>query len=400
MMDLWHSIGGMVEVQLTSADPAGTMTALNGAGIPLYGVEKGEDDLTVRFLIKRQDGYKLRKLIDKRGETLGSISSKGLYWSAVGLLRRPVLLIGMVIILLLSIYLPTRVFFFQIEGNVNIPTKLILEKCFACGIQFGASRREVRSEKVKNALLSAIPELQWAGVNTAGCVATVTVRERSAEEKKDSSTGVSSIVALRDGVVTECTVTKGSAACQVGQAVTAGQVLVSGYTDCGSTIRAEHAEGEVFGETERTLTALYPSDWDTKTTKTKEIVKYALIIGKKRINLYKGSGILDTSCDKMYLENYLTLPGGFQLPIAIVTEVWQEWETEEPAIAESSAEEWLTSFARSYLSDHMIAGQVMTATESVSFDSGVYMLTGKYACTEMIGISRSEEILKPNGEHD
>ncbi len=399
-MDLWHSIGGMVALTLTSADPGGALSALNDAGIPLYKVTPGEDDLTVLFCVRRQDTYKLRRIVDKRGDTLGKIRGKGIYWAMIGLLRRPVLAAGMIFLLLLSTYLPTRVLFVQIEGNATIPTNLILEKSSECGISFGASRQEVRSEKVKNALLSAIPELQWAGINTAGCVATITVRERSMEDRTESNIGVSSIISLRDALVTECTVVKGSAACKVGQVVRAGQVLISGYTDCGSTIRAEMAQGEVYGETERILNALLPSEWRSKSTKKGEIIKYALIIGKKRINLYKGSGISHTSCDKMYVENYLTLPGGFQLPIGMVTEVWQQRDIEDIAIEEQFAEQLLTAYSRSYLSTQMVAGQIRKAEEFVTLDSNAYCLTGKYACRELIGISRSEEILKPNGKHD
>ena len=400
MMDLWHSLSGMVQLQLTSADPAGTLTALNSANIPIYGVEPGDDAMSVRFKIHRQDGRMLRKIVDKRGDSVCQRGGTGLYWPMIGMLRRPVLLLGIVMILFLTLYLPTRVFFFEIDGNVSVPTRLILEKAEECGIYFGASRREVRSEKVKNALLAAIPELQWAGVNTVGCVATITVRERTAEEKTLPVSGVSSIVALRDGVITVCTVTKGSAACQVGQSVTAGQVLISGYTDCGSTLRAEEAQGEVFGETERSLEAICPSEWSSKTSCGQEILKYALIFGKKRINFYKGSGILDTTCDKMYVENYLTLPGGFQLPIGIATEVWQFRGTEAAELEESSAEDCLESFAEEYLSGQMIAGQIRNASEMINLDWGVYKLTGFYTCEEMIGISRKEETIKPNGEHD
>ena len=38
----------------------------------------------------------------------------------------------------------------------------------------------IRSEKVKNSLLQRIPQLQWAGINTDGCVAVISVREKTA----------------------------------------------------------------------------------------------------------------------------------------------------------------------------------------------------------------------------
>ena len=92
------------------------------------------------------------------------------------MLFRPVLLAGLGILFLLAMYLPSRVLFIRVEGNMQIPDRQILAAAEECGIRFGASRREVRSEKVKNALLSSVPQLQWAGVNTAGCVATISVR--------------------------------------------------------------------------------------------------------------------------------------------------------------------------------------------------------------------------------
>lgn len=399
-MEFWHSLGGMVEITLTSADTAASMSALNTAGIVLHSVDRAKDDLTVRFRVRRHDFPKLQSILLRRGDSLEAVRRKGLYWTAKGLLKRPVLVFGILLLLFLVTFLPTRVLFFRVEGNTTIPTNLILEKCQQCGISFGASRAKVRSEKLKNALLEAMPELQWAGINTSGCVATISVRERSVTDTVQKVPGVSSIVASRDGIIAECTVTRGSAACQVGQAVRSGQVLISGYTDCGLSIRAERAEGEIYAQTDRDLTAKIPSQWESRGEKTSQVKKYALIIGKKRINLYKGSGISDTSCDKMYVENYVTLPGGFQLPIAVVTEVWTYHDTEASVLSEEEAVKTLSSFAKRYLPSQMVAGRITNTQESVSAEECAYTLTGKYACLEMIGVVQNEEMIVPNGKHD
>ena len=324
----------------------------------------------------------------------------GLYWAFKGFLRRPVLLIGLMIFIALAMYLPSRVLFIQVEGNTTIPTRLILEKSEECGITFGASRRNVRSEKMKNALLEAIPELQWAGINTSGCVATITVRERSIKDDQGVSKGVGSIVAIRDGVIAECTVTKGTPACKVGQAVKAGEVLVSGYTDCGFCIKATKAEGEVYAFTQRELTVSTPENWQIRGAETRQVKKYAVIIGKNRINFYKDSGILDDRCDKMYKESYITLPGGFQLPVILVTEVWTYHTNDEITLDQERAAATLSNFAQTYLAQHMIAGRILMETENISSEDGTFYLQGNYACHEMIGQVRSEEIIKPDGNND
>lgn len=398
-MDFWKSLGGMVEVTLTSADPAGAMRAVNDAGIPVFDVI-WVDALSVQFRLRRRDHKQLRGLTEKRGDRLSYSGRIGIYWLIRSLLSRPVLVIGIMAMFVLSLWLPSRVFFVQVEGNASVPTRKILEQAQNCGIAFGASRREVRSEKMKNALLAAIPELQWAGINTSGCTAVISVRERTTPEEQKESAGVSSIIASADGVISEMTVLKGSALCKVGQAVKAGQVLVSGYTDCGIRIRAERAQAEIFADTSRALTAVLPAEYVQKGEITGTEKKFSLIIGKKRINFYKGSGISDTTCDKMYSETYLLLPGGFQLPVALVTECWTWREEETVYLDETPAREVLSDFAGGYLNGLMVAGQIRQRYETLALADGIYCQYGKYACTEMICKTRIEENLADYAETD
>ena len=270
---------------------------------------------------------------------------------------------------------------------MQISARLIAEQAQLYGVRFGADRRDVRSERVKNGLLGAIPQLQWVGVTTQGCVAKIQVRERSQPEPIQQDYAVTSIVAIRDGVVQSCTVNRGTALCKVGQAVTKGQVLISGYTDCGLSIRANRAEGEIMAKTNRQISAVTADFQLTKGQIIREEKKFSLLIGKKRINFYKDSGILDTTCVKMYSENYMTLPGSFYLPVILLTEEWIYYDLTESET--ENAETVLLDFADRYLASQMIAGQILHRSEAV--DGNV--LEGEYACLEMIGQVRYEESL-------
>ncbi len=395
-MTFWHSINGMVELRITSADTAGTLSALHAAGVTVFHGEV-VDELTIRVQVRRQESGRVRAIAEKRGDRVEVIRNLGLYWMGKQLLHRKVLTVGILFFLICAAYLPSRILFIQVEGNSGVPTRLILEKAAGCGIAFGASRREVRSEKMKNALLEAMPELQWAGVNTQGCVAIITVREREVTRQTKPDPGVSSLVAARDGVILSCTVTNGSAACKVGQAVKAGEVLISGYTDCGLTIRAGSAQGEVYARTERKLSVVTPDSCTVQGEITGQTKKYALLLGKKRINFYKGSGISDAACDRIYTQNYLTLPGGFVLPVALVTEVWIYASQEEVPVEQEDAAALVSGFASEYLKKQMIAGQILSVGENVEAEDGIYCLQGTYACREMIGRVQKEETLTPYG---
>lgn len=392
-MDIWRSLTGMVTAQVTSAEPTGVLAEIHRSGIELEQV-RFIDELTVQFSFHRADLNRIQKITDKRGEDFSIRNRWGIYWRIRSVLKRKMLLAGIMFFILLTVFLPTRIFFFRVEGNQNVPTNQILELAVQCGIRFGSSRRDVRSEKVKNALLSAAPQLEWAGINTSGCVATISVRERQSTQQIPSAQGISSIVALRDGVIRDITVTNGSAACKVGQAVKAGQVLISGYTDCGLTIRAGRAKGEVYADTSRTLSFVLPENSAYRGQVTEEIKKYRLLFGKNQINFCQDSGILDDSCVKMYEEKYVTLPGGFVLPIAIITETWVYYQ-EMSSTASDDSQSALSAFAQQYLQSQMVAGTVLTRQEDFSSDGDVARLEGVYACFEMIGRERNEEIIKP-----
>jgi len=398
-MNLWKSIGGMLEMELTSACVEEVLAAISEKNISIFRVET-KGDLTLRFQIERKNHAALRRLCEKRGETLKCVGKKGLYWEAKRMAMRPVLAIGLVFLMISALVIPRYVFFVQVEGSQNVPVNQILEAAAECGISFGASRKEVRSERVKNALLSKVPQLQWAGVNTRGCVAVITVRERSVHQQIDDYQTVSSIVANRDGVVESCTATRGSLVCAPGQAVKAGEVLISGYTDCGLSIQATRAEGEVYAQTVRPLQAVYPRNWIAKGTETKRACQISLLIGKKRINLWKDSGIWDTTCGRMYKEYYVTLPGGFALPVALCVDTYSFYEPVRVMADKSDATLLFSDFAQRSLLDQMVAGEILSREELVTEDEFRYLLQGSYVCREMIGRVHFEKMGDNYGKTD
>lgn len=382
-----------VHVTVTSADIPNLLNLLQEKAIGTETVNL-MDVLTISVEIPQKKLAQLETICAKRGDTLQIGGRSGGLLTVKRLMQRPFLILGLLLLAVLTLLLPTRVLFIRIEGNDTLPASLITERAAQIGIAFWADRQAVRSEKVKNTLLESMPELQWAGINTKGCVATITVKERPLTDNTQQVPDVSSIVAVRDGIIQEITVTKGSPACRVGQAVKAGQVLISAYTDCGLTIQACRAEGEVFALTRQELEVVSATDWLQRGKKPVTEAKYSLIIGKKRINFYKGSGISDTSCVKMYVEKYMTLPGGFVLPVAIVKEILIYEECTSASVA--MTEEAMSSFARRYLTASMRSGRVLSQEESFITDEGCQMLIGSYQCLEMIGIRKQEEIVKPN----
>lgn len=385
-------INDCVSITFVSADLARLLSELAASNITIKDV-CWEGELCVSASISRQDIKRIYKTAKRLGVSV-KVYRSSFFDSIYYFLRTRLLLVSSVaIILILSLYLPTRVLFIETEGNTSIPSKFIIEAADACGISFGASRKTVRSEKIKNKLLASLPDLQWAGVNTYGCRAVISVKEKPEVQKETKINDICSIIAATDGIVESITVTRGNTLCFVGQAVKKGQVLVSAYSDLGRIIHATSAEGEIYAQTKRHLTILFPVQSTVKDKIQSQTKKISLIFGKIRINLYKDSGISPLSCDKIYKEYDLTLPGGLKLPVKLAVEYKKVYNTIDNTEIFGPRLPDMSAVAEQYLLDNMISGQILKRLESTHQTEDLIYFKGKYDCLEMIGRIRTEEIL-------
>ena len=385
-------MGNELLLELTSAHIPGALDAIARGGIDVYQVE-WISDLTVRFRVEGKYWEVLEALCRRRGDSLQQLKHLGMYWRMRRLTCHWLLILGIVGILLLTAWLPTRVLFIRVEGNGSTSTRRILEVAASCGIAFGADRGAVRSEQVKNRLLDALPELQWAGVNTTGCVAVITVRERT-ETDAERASAPGHLIALREGLVLEVTAHRGTAKVKPNQAVKAGEMLISGYVDCAGVILFSGAEGEVYAQTRHEISAVTMTETLLRGEKQAVTEKISLLIGKNRINFYEDSGFMDTGCVKMYAEYYLTLPGGFVLPVALLRQTEITYTCETSVRLSDAVESMLAEESRSYLLKQMIAGEILSTTQE--FMDGCY--EAEYVCREMIGRLVYEEFTYDYGQ--
>ena len=390
-MEFWRSVGGMVELCLTCADLEGILGKLNQNGIKLYDIQL-QSEISCLFQIQRTDYIWVKDICESSDAKIEKMRRKGIFWTLIRLLCRPVLLAGFLLYLFLVLFLPTRILFVFLEGNENVSDRRILEAAEISGIRFGASRREVRSEKVKNALLGTVPELQWAGINTRGCVAIISVRERTQEPENKQTGTVSHVVSAADGYILSATATRGTLQVQPGQSVITGQTLISGYSDLGDFLQVTAAEGEVFAQTHRKIEVITPAFWQIRRFHGEEMKKISLLIGKKRINLWKDSGISGISCGRMYEEYYVTLPGNFILPVAVCVETYIPDTRQIDSPEAYPGIEALEDYTMRYLRKQMVAGQILTETTHTTAGNDVFIMQKLCVCQEMIGRPWQEQI--------
>ena len=375
-MELWWRIRGWTRLRLTSADCVSRLQTISRE-IRIVNIAFS-DLLEAEFDVLQADVKRIRI---RDTEKLEIVISGGFPRYLDGLRRWWILAAVVVLLGALTVFLPGRILFLQVEGNGAVPGKLILEHAAECGAHFGASTRKLRSEQVKNHLLWAIPELRWAGVNTDGCTATISVAERqSGQEQAGELPG--DIVSVTDAVVSGILPQTGTAMVSPGQAVRQGQILISGSTELGITTRVDRAAGEVYGLTRRTVTAVLPRENRQREGTEQVIRKFSLQIGKKYVNFSNDSGILYGTCVKMRTVNYLTLPGGFQLPVALVTDTYQMCRMQ--TVSREMEQEALLMEARRHVCAQMRSGTILREDVHWTGDA----MTVVFECREMIGAFR------------
>ncbi|MEF2836807.1 MAG: sporulation protein YqfD [Oscillospiraceae bacterium] len=399
MLTAIPSFSGTVFLEITSAEPEKTIQELILSDISVRGIQK-ESPLCYRFLVFQKDLQHISEILQRRNDKFTILSQQGLYWHLLSFLKRTVLLLVLFLIISLTIYLPTRILFIEVEGNQILSDQEILSAAESCGISFGISRNQIRSEKTKNALLFQLPELQWAGINTVGCRAVISVRERISTNLTGNETVISNLVADQDAYILSSTVTSGTALVHPGDSVAKGQILISGYIDNGFHIRALRAGGEILGLTKRHLSAVMPSKSLNILEQTTTKYNISLIIRKKRINLWKDSRISDTCCGRMYEEYFVSLPGGYQLPVAICIDRYLAYQIEGHDIPQEDAYSGLKDFSEAYLKKQMIAGTILRKHHKIIAADNLYRLTSNYTCSEMIGREEREQIGEHNGKRN
>ena len=381
----------MVKIKVTGADIPGLLSRLTDNGFVMQDL-RHINPLIVTFCLDDSQVKEFKHIIKNLNCSYSVLADRSMGNAFRSLKKRLVLLLPMILLIFMSCWLPSRIFFIQVDGNNLVSATKILQQAENCGICFGAKRSDVRSEIVKNNLLESMPELRWAGINTRGCTAVIIVQENTETQEQDDSAQPSSVVASRDGIILSITSTSGFPACTVGQAVVKDQVLVSGRQTEGILLKTVRAKAEVFAKTSWNIRVVTPLEYYEKDKITASVTNYSIIIGKKRINLSKDSGISHAGCDKMYEEYFMTLPGGFVLPVSLVVETVVSHPLSQTELKMYRPEELLSDYAAQYLPTQMVSGIITGKRGFYQQDRHMASYEAEFICIEMIGRERSEEL--------
>ncbi|MBO8168828.1 MAG: sporulation protein YqfD [Thermoanaerobacteraceae bacterium] len=190
---------------------------------------KGKNRLLMKVTV---NGFiPLRHVARKTGSRMRIQSKHGLPFLWMKVKKRKMLAAGLIFFVVAIYFFSSFVWFVELvpkEELKYLTEERIMEEICALGLRPGVPRWNVDLRTMEKELAVRLPELSWVGITLQGTKAQVEVVEKTLPpDDKDEKTPAH-VVAAKDGIIDEILVIAGEGRVEEGDAVTAGQVLISG----------------------------------------------------------------------------------------------------------------------------------------------------------------------------
>ena len=376
---------GVVRLELVGAYPAAVLNAAAAAEVELWDAESAGENV-LRLCSYERHLETLSRFAERSGCDLSILDRRGGRFGLRHVLRRPGLVIGAALAVMLLFVSSLFVWEIDVRGLDELSRGEVLRALEDSGFTVGCFWPGLQTEQLESEVMLRLPQIGWMAVNVSGSRAVVVVRERQEKPLIYDPADPCDLVAARSGLIRRVNVLAGQPLVRPGEIVTEGETLVTGaLEDLLGGVRSVRARGAVMAETWYEISAVHPKTEERKTPKGLRRSRFALILGKRRLNLYISSGKAIDGCDKIISEYTLGAGELFSLPIRVVREQLVPYEN-SPAPDYDPA---LTARRLYAMLESRTEGQILSHSFTPGQEGELYVLTLRAHCTE--NIARPEE---------
>lgn len=377
------------EVRLSGEAVPELLNDLALADIPFSRVRAEESGF--RLFVRGERLGDLLELAGNRRVEAKVLSRRGLghffrrFRGHGGLLLAPVLLLAALL------RLSDTIWEIDVVGNRTLSRTEILAALEELDVGVGHNSMHIDNELVRSRMQEKLGKLSYLTVRVSGSKATVIVRERREPPEMVKEEVPTDVIAGETGLVERMSVLEGKGEVKPGDAVLAGEILITGgLTDLQNTPREVHAMGDVWARTWYQAEAVLPLDHAEKAETGRRKVRWAVKICNFRLNLSFHGGISYAAYDKIQGETRLALLGSY-LPVSFVRTEYREYEpvsrSLDPALGEAILRERLLSWLR----EESGCPEPAECTFTAELGDGFLRVTMMAECLQQIGLLRERE---------
>lgn len=329
---MWQFLKGYVIIQIEGLSASRLLARFAAADVRVRNVRR-IDAVTLQLSISVRQFFQLHRLGHGLHLKVRILSRRGLPFLLKKAYRRPVLWIGIPLLFCGMLILSSRVWIIRIDETKRIDKAEILSLLEEREIRPGFRPEGPILITAANDLSAQIKNAAWIGLDREGVMLKVNVVEAIPETPKKTTRIPSDVIAQKDGVVTSVLVMRGQARVKVGDAVKAGDVLISGTvfykekgyeTNADGTVRASVCYQSTVEVTD-TVTEPYETD-ASETVRVIRIGPWEILRSKTSFEHYRL-----TDADARYVTNLL--------PVVLETYTAREIGFRERRLSEEEAEQ-------------------------------------------------------------
>lgn len=346
-----------------------------------------------------RDFRTLRRYMGRTGCRVHILHRRGTPFFLHRLQGRYILVSGVLLIAGLAFVVTQFLWGIRLILPQEISSAAVLENLKKAGIHTGIRIAEIDFDAVKEDLLREMDNLSFVAITMTGNRMNVQLFLRSPKPEMLDKNLPTSVIAAKTGIITKIDVFEGTTLKKVGDLVQQGEVLASALmlpnTEQGKP-RLVHAAAQVEARTWYTLTFRQALPTVVKQRTGKTHTQYAIVVGKKRINLHFGSSISGRDCDKIVQEYKIVFADHFEVPLSLIRQQSIPYETVPAKIQETVLQNQMEQDALAYL-QKQIDGEIISHRVSFQMPEGCAEMTLYAECREQIGqeILDSQELPAP-----
>lgn len=379
---VWRWFPGWVRVETEGGYPERLLNGITARNIQVWRVQR-RGEMT-RFCCFARDYRRLRPLARRSCVRMRVAQKYGLPFRMHRYRRRRGLLVAVAVYGVLLLLLAPRIWVVDVVGCEDAAlTEQIRAVAAQYGVTVGARADQLQIKQLEIAGMDQLPSLAWMTVNPSGSVARVEVAVRSPTPQVLDLTNPSNLVAVRDGLILSMRVPGGDKRVRVGEAVSAGTLLVSGRWETEQGERLSRSYGEVMAQTRRQLTVTVPLTYWRETVQ-QTVLRPSLSFLRWKIPLYAETELPPDGVT--YTREHFLTAGRLRLPLGITNEYRVLTRQEKTARTEGQA----AAIAAARLAEQEQALFSQVEYEEIErngeINNGQYTLTVTYQCVENIAV--------------
>ncbi len=300
--------------------------------------------------------------------------------------KRPVALITTSVFLILFLFSSFLVWDVRVEG-VGVDTEeQIKEELELAGLKIGKPWFKINKNDVETKLLLKSESVSWVNINRRGTVAYVSVIEKVIHDEQEEKSGYANVIAERDCIIEEITVSSGYAVVKPGDTVQAGQILISGVfpSELGGGLC--YAEGNVVGRYTDEISVSVPRYREEKIPTDKKTSSLNINFFGFSLKLLKNYRNLPNDCVIIEDERRMTVFGGRSVPISLVRNFYIEYSVSEKKLSDDEMVREARLSMQKELSDRLSERELLKIKTSAEFVGEDYVMTSIIVCKSDVGI--------------